>query len=228
MKLETVFYVAIIVILIIILILQFLELPKSGQSEGYAPGLRRAFQRHNLNYDNPILTTEQNSRYRKEMKINPRYESANTRNELPSSLHTSNEIYNPYSSDAKRMKSRDASNNTYGIFNEEITDRSQIPQSQIPQEVKEDVHANGISEGILFDTKNFIPDSEAAVKPQTYDEIPDVTIATNVSEQFIKNPRSSPVFLSNTPSGAFRTKNVKSQRSSTGQNRGLSEAGKLN
>ena len=68
MKLETVFYVAIIVILIIILILQFLELPKSGQSEGYAPGLRRAFQRHNLNYDNPILTTEQNSRYRKEMK----------------------------------------------------------------------------------------------------------------------------------------------------------------
>ena len=75
MKLETVFYIAIIVILIIILILQFLELPKSGQSEGYAPGLRRAFQRHNLNYDNPILTTEQNSRYRKEMKINTRVQT---------------------------------------------------------------------------------------------------------------------------------------------------------
>lgn len=221
MKLETLLCAAILVILIIVLFYEYLGRRKMGTtSESYAPGLRRAYQRQNLNYENPILTTDQNNRYRKDTKINLLYETANPRNELPNALYTSSGTFNPYS---KRDKSREASDHIYGL----PSNFTNTGGSRIPQEIKEDAHANGISEDITFDTKNFIPDSEDAVEPQTYENTPGVSTMMDAQEQFIKNPRSSPVFLSNTNPSAYRTNNIKSTRSSTGHNRGLSEAGRL-
>lgn len=223
MKLETILCVAILIILVVILVYEILN--RRNQSvESYAPGLRRAYQRQNLNYENPILTTDQNNRYRKDTKINMLYETANSRNELPSALYTSSGDFNPYS---KRDKSRETSDHIYGLPSNFTSADVRGGGSRIPQEIKEDAHANGITEDITFDTKNFIPDSEDAVESQTYDGIPGVSTVVDAQEQFIKNPRSSPVFLSNTNPSAYRTNNIKSTRSSTGYNRGQSEAGRL-